>query len=55
MLANIHQPVISRRQLKYIKSKNQTNEERQITIKNALEYYTTFIKCIYENKSEKNV
>ncbi|CAF3577885.1 unnamed protein product [Rotaria sordida] len=50
----IYQPIISRRQLKYIKSKNQTNEERQIIIKNILESYTTFIKCIYQNKPQEN-
>ncbi|CAF3683390.1 unnamed protein product [Rotaria sordida] len=50
----IYRPVISRRQLKYIKSKNQTNEERQIIIKNILESYTTFIKCIYQNKPQEN-
>ncbi len=49
------QPIISRRQLKYIKSENKTNEQRQITIQNALGYYTTFIECIYKNKQEKNV
>lgn len=47
--------MIARRHLKYIKSTDQTNEERQMMIKNALEYYNSLIKCIYTNRNEENV
>ena len=47
--------MIARRHLKYIKSTDQTNEERQMMIKNAMEYYNSLIKCIYTNRNEENV
>ena len=52
---NIYQPIVSRRQLKYIKSTNQTDKQWQLIINDAIKFYIKFIECIYENQSEKNV
>ncbi|UJR30844.1 hypothetical protein I4U23_018359 [Adineta vaga] len=48
------QPVTSRRQMKYMNSTVKSHDERESIIKDALESYTTVIKCIYANRQEKN-